>query len=62
MSTPVVSPCVAICQIDRATSVCSGCKRTLQEIANWLQYSPTERALIMELLPLRISTPRGANE
>lgn len=62
MSPPIVSPCISICQIDRATSVCAGCKRTLQEIANWLQYSHAQRALIMELLPLRTPTPRGVRE
>ncbi len=47
------SPCVSICQINRATGVCAGCQRTLQEIATWLQFSAEERRRIMNDLPNR---------
>ncbi|WP_137869977.1 DUF1289 domain-containing protein [Sphingopyxis sp. 2PD] len=29
------SPCKAICTLDRSASVCTGCGRTLGEIAEW---------------------------
>jgi uncharacterized protein len=49
----IETPCISICRIDRATSVCAGCKRTLQEITSWLHYTDEKRREIMEALPLR---------
>ncbi|MEM7280807.1 MAG: DUF1289 domain-containing protein [Pseudomonadota bacterium] len=42
----VESPCISVCTVDDA-GVCLGCGRTLDEIANWLNLSPEERAKIM---------------
>jgi len=36
----VPSPCVKICQMDPALGLCVGCRRTLQEIADWLEMTP----------------------
>ena len=47
------SPCVAVCQINRATGVCEGCHRTLQEIAAWRQFTDLQRRRIMDDLPNR---------
>ena len=47
------SPCVAVCQINRATDVCEGCHRTLQEIATWVQFTDEQRRRIMDDLPTR---------
>lgn len=44
------SPCEKICVIDPVTRTCSGCGRTLEEIANWTRYSDAERARIMARL------------
>lgn len=53
MSQPVQSPCVGICAIDRY-GYCEGCFRTLEEIGNWLTYSPAQREHLMdEILPQR---------
>ncbi len=30
-----VSPCVSICRLDPDTQICTGCLRTLDEIAAW---------------------------
>lgn len=54
----IETPCIAICRIDRATGVCIGCKRTIQEVANWLHYTDEQRHSIMAELdarPLRTS-------
>ena len=32
---PVPSPCVSVCVIDERTGLCTGCQRTLDEIAAW---------------------------
>lgn len=57
MSTPIESPCVAVCQIDTESDVCRGCFRTLTEIANWGRMSPDERRAIMQRLPQRHNDP-----
>jgi hypothetical protein len=33
--TPVPSPCVNICRMDARSGLCTGCSRTLDEIASW---------------------------
>jgi predicted Fe-S protein YdhL (DUF1289 family) len=34
-SAPVPSPCTQVCTVDADTGLCSGCLRTLDEIARW---------------------------
>ncbi|MBM4228410.1 MAG: DUF1289 domain-containing protein [Gammaproteobacteria bacterium] len=54
MNSPAIdSPCVGICQIDKATRLCTGCARTLHEIAGWVQLGEAERSRIMAELPAR---------
>lgn len=48
MSGTVESPCVGICQLD-ARSICTGCGRTLHEIAGWSQASPSAKQVIVSL-------------
>ena len=31
----VISPCIAVCQMDPVRNLCEGCFRDLQEIARW---------------------------
>lgn len=47
------SPCIKVCVINVQTNVCSGCHRSLVEIAGWTQFSATERKLITASLPAR---------
>lgn len=58
------SPCVNVCLIDKATGYCTGCKRTLAEIAGWSRLTDAERRRIMGLLPHRgrpaATAPRAA--
>jgi len=49
----IQTPCINICKIDPATRLCTGCGRTLDEIARWGSMSDTERAAIMHELPSR---------
>ena len=37
------TPCIKVCQMDPARGVCSGCCRTLDEIARWGGMSDAER-------------------
>nr|WP_208986082.1 DUF1289 domain-containing protein [Labrenzia sp. OB1] len=41
------SPCIKICQIDRENGLCTGCHRTLDEIAGWAGFSENERLEIL---------------
>lgn len=47
------SPCVKICLIHPEAKLCTGCYRTIGEIAAWGRMSPEERREIMEQLPAR---------
>ncbi len=47
------SPCIDVCEIDRATGLCLGCRRTIDEIAGWTAMTSAERRRIMTELPLR---------
>jgi predicted Fe-S protein YdhL (DUF1289 family) len=44
-----VSPCVKVCVLD-AASRCTGCGRTIDEIARWPQMSATEQWGIVQRL------------
>ena len=48
------TPCIAVCTIDAATSLCLGCGRTLQEIAGWQAMDSAERLAVMAALPARM--------
>jgi predicted Fe-S protein YdhL (DUF1289 family) len=49
----IISPCVNICEIDRARGLCLGCRRTLGEIAGWTAMTPAQREAVMAALPGR---------
>ena len=44
------TPCVDICEIDRASGLCRGCGRTIAEIAAWSGLSDEERKAIIRRL------------
>lgn len=43
----VPSPCVAICQIDETNSHCIGCRRTLDEIREWIIMDDDEKRRVL---------------
>jgi uncharacterized protein len=49
----VESPCVKVCVIHPETRLCTGCLRSLDEIAAWSRLSPEDRGAIMAELPAR---------
>ena len=53
MTTPIPSPCISICQMDPATGLCTGCLRTIEEIANWSILLDDEKLRILKLLEER---------
>ena len=56
----VPSPCINVCAMDPASGYCSGCLRTLDEIAGWGAFTPDEKRAVLSRLPprrARLSTP-----
>lgn len=49
----IATPCVQVCVVDGASSLCLGCYRTLSEIAGWSAMTDAERAAIMAELSKR---------
>lgn len=50
----ISSPCTKVCVIDGTSGLCSGCGRTLDEIAKWGSLSEDERLAIMATLRERM--------
>lgn len=46
------SPCINICVLD-GSGHCTGCLRTLEEIAGWARYSPQERWAVLDRVDAR---------
>lgn len=42
----VPSPCISVCRMDPSRGLCSGCYRTVDEIAAWGQAGEAERLAI----------------
>ena len=55
----ISSPCIKVCVIDAASGLCSGCGRTLDEIARWGGLSEAERQAIMRGLGERLKNRDG---
>jgi predicted Fe-S protein YdhL (DUF1289 family) len=51
--TSVPSPCVSICTMDAQTGLCTGCLRTLDEIAAWGMLDDDGRRAVWERIFLR---------
>ena len=51
------SPCVGVCRVvgSAYSRHCGSCRRTIEEIEGWSQYSDAEKARILRLLPVRAS-------
>jgi predicted Fe-S protein YdhL (DUF1289 family) len=50
---PRQSPCISLCTLDPTTDMCTGCYRTLAEIAGWIDYSDEQKGAILDSLPAR---------
>ena len=61
-AAPVASPCTSICIVDPVTGLCSGCFRTLEEIAGWIDFSATEKRSVIAALEARQSAFGAAIE
>ncbi len=50
MTTAVPSPCISICQMSPKSGLCTGCLRTIDEIANWSTLDDKEKLVILKLV------------
>ncbi|GIT92050.1 DUF1289 domain-containing protein [Jannaschia pagri] len=55
----IESPCIRVCVVHPETRLCTGCKRTMDEITEWSRMSPEARRMIMADLPDRVAAPTG---
>jgi predicted Fe-S protein YdhL (DUF1289 family) len=59
---PVPSPCISVCVLDPAGSgVCTGCGRSLDEIAAWSELSNAQRRAVIARLGARLAAMRDRN-
>ena len=59
MNQTVPSPCIDVCRMDDAAGICTGCLRTLDEIAVWSLLDDAEkRAVWVELAHRRTAWQR----
>jgi predicted Fe-S protein YdhL (DUF1289 family) len=59
---PVASPCISVCVLDPGGSgVCTGCGRSLDEIAAWVQLSNAHRRAVIARLPARLAALGARN-
>ncbi|TCM83412.1 DUF1289 domain-containing protein [Rhodovulum steppense] len=49
----IESPCTRVCVVDRDSRLCTGCMRSIDEIAAWTRMRPEDRRRIMADLPAR---------
>jgi predicted Fe-S protein YdhL (DUF1289 family) len=49
----VASPCISVCAIDPRTGLCTGCYRSLDEIAGWIMFTNDEKREVVAALPAR---------
>ncbi len=57
--TPVPSPCVSVCQMDAASGLCTGCLRTLDEIAAWASLGDEAKREVWARLKARAGAARS---
>lgn len=64
MTSSVPSPCVSICIMNAATGLCTGCLRTIDEIAAWSVLDDEERRAVWQRIFERREEAalRAANE
>ena len=49
----IKSPCVNVCILDEEGKVCIGCKRSVEEIMKWTNFSKKDRTNILIALKNR---------
>ena len=50
----IETPCIKVCVMNATTGLCTGCGRTLEEIARWATLDAETRSRVMAELPARM--------
>jgi uncharacterized protein len=50
---PIASPCIKICEMDTQSKLCTGCFRTIDEIAYWSTMGNLARDKVMREIEAR---------
>jgi predicted Fe-S protein YdhL (DUF1289 family) len=53
MASPVPSPCVSLCKMNREIGYCEGCMRTIDEIVQWSGATDDFKRAVWADLPRR---------
>lgn len=53
LPSPVPSPCVSLCKMNRDSGLCEGCLRTLDEIIAWSRADDDFKRAVWAQLPER---------
>lgn len=56
LASPVPSPCVSLCKMNRDTGFCEGCMRTIEEIVAWANASDDYKRAVWAQLRQREQT------
>jgi predicted Fe-S protein YdhL (DUF1289 family) len=56
---PPMSPCIKVCRMDGPSGLCTGCKRTIAEIAGWWGMRDDETRRVLAELPRRGAVDGG---
>ena len=51
--TTVPSPCISVCRLDEATGYCLGCRRSIDEIRDWIIMTPDQKKAVLARLAER---------
>jgi predicted Fe-S protein YdhL (DUF1289 family) len=51
------TPCIKVCLLDPHSGLCTGCGRTLEEIARWSDITEAERLALMAAARARLISP-----
>jgi predicted Fe-S protein YdhL (DUF1289 family) len=49
-SAQIETPCIRQCRLDPHRQYCISCKRTVEQLVNWVHYTPEQRQKIMDNL------------
>jgi uncharacterized protein len=50
---PIASPCISVCVMDAASGYCTGCLRTIDEIAAWGQADEAFKGQVLRAIAQR---------
>jgi predicted Fe-S protein YdhL (DUF1289 family) len=56
----VPSPCISVCQMEEASGLCLGCRRTIDEIRDWIILTPEEKRAVLARIEQRKGRLAGA--